>query len=106
MLVDVRKPLDRIAARAGFPSDERVRLHQLRHTYTAARMQTCDRGRPVAPYTVARELGHSSTAMIERVYGRLHDRAQGGGSEVVEFKVEHYREELSDRLEALVWDGT
>ena len=44
--------------------------------------------------------------MIERVYGHLHDRAQGGGSEVVEFKVKHYHEKLGDRLEALVWDGT
>ena len=105
MLVDLRKPLDRIAGRAGFPEDAPMRLHQLRHTYTAARLQTCDRGRPIAPFTVARELGHSSTAMIEKVYGHLHDRAQDGGVEVVEYRVEHHREKLGERLEALALDA-
>ena len=99
MLVDLRKPLARIAERAGFT--EPVLLHSLRHTYTAARIQTCDRGVPIAAYTVARELGHTSTVMIERVYGHLHDRAQAGGTEVVEYRIEHHRERLADRLEAL-----
>ena len=100
MIRDLRKPLDRIAVRAGFPKGS-VRLHQLRHTYTAARIQTCDRGAPVALYTVARELGHHSLDMIADRYGHLHDRAQAGGSEVVEYRVEHHREALGERLEAL-----
>ncbi len=100
MLVDPRKPLAKIAGRAGLNTP--VLLHSLRHTYTAQRLQTCDRGRPVAIYTVARELGHRSTAMIEKRYGHLHDRAQAGGTEVVEFRVEHHGEKLRDRLEALV----
>ena len=45
----------------------------LRHTYAAARLQTLDAGEPISPYTVMRELGHSSLAMIERHYGHLLD---------------------------------
>ena len=78
-----------------------MRFHQLRHTYAAARLQTCEKGRPVAPFTVARELGHSSTSMIEKRYGHLHDRAEADGTEVVEFRVEHHRDKVEDRLEAL-----
>ena len=99
MLVDLRKPVTKIAERAGF--SEPVLLHSLRHTYTAARIQTCDQGRPVQIYTVARELGHTSTAMIERVYGHLHHRVQAGDPEGVEFRVEHHRDKLAPRLEVL-----
>lgn len=77
--------LDGICQRAGV---ERITPHALRHTYIAARVQTLDRGAPVALYTVAREVGHASVKMIEQVYGHLHDRAIAGGSEVVAFRVE------------------
>ena len=100
MIRDVRKALDHIGARAGFPKGY-VRLHMLRHTYTAARLQTCDRGRPVAMYTVARELGHTGTDMLEDRYGHVHERTEAGGTEVVEFRAEHHEETLRDRLEAL-----
>lgn len=100
MITDLRKTLDRLGERAGFPPGH-IRLHMLRHTYTAARIQTLDRGAPVAMYTVARELGHSSTSMIEERYGHLHDRAVLGGSEVVEYRVEHHQEELQARLREL-----
>ena len=100
MVTDVRKALNHISGRAGFPKGA-IRLHQLRHTYTAARLQTCDRGRPVALYTVARELGHRSTMMVEERYGHLHDRTEEGGSEVVEFRVDAYQEQIGERLEAL-----
>ena len=99
MVVDVRKALDRIVARVGFEMGS-VRLHQLRHTYTAARIQMLDRGAPAALYTVAPELGHKSQAMIEKRYGHLHDRAAEGGSEVVEFRVENLSD-LDERLRAL-----
>jgi integrase len=101
MITDLRKALDKIGERAGFPKGH-VRLHMLRHTYTAARIQSMDRGAPVALYTVARELGHSSTDMIEDRYGHLHDRAVLGGSEVVEYRVEHHRETIGERVDALI----
>ena len=100
MIRDLRKALDRVGDRAGFPEGH-VRLHMLRHTYTAARIQTLDRGAPVSLYTVARELGHASTDMIEDRYGHLHDRAVLGGSDEVAFRVEDHRDKLSDRLEAM-----
>ena len=99
-LNDVRKALDRIGERAGFAKGH-VRLHGLRHTYVSARIQTCDRGRPVSLYTVAREVGHRSTDMIEARYGHLHDRTEAGSPEIVEFRVEAHRERLGERLEAL-----
>jgi hypothetical protein len=44
-------------------------------------------------------LGHTSTALVERVYGHLgviRHRA-----EVVEYRVEQHAEALADRLDAL-----
>ncbi|MEX1258414.1 MAG: site-specific integrase [Gemmatimonadota bacterium] len=98
MIRDLRKALDKIGERAGFPAGH-VRLHMLRHTYTAARIQTLDRGAPVSLYTVARELGHSSQSMIEERYGHLHGRAVDGGSAEVEFRIEHHRESADATLE-------
>ena len=100
MITDIRKALDAIAKRAGFAKGQ-IRPHMLRHTYTAARIQTCDRGRPVSLYTVARELGHHSIEMISDRYGHLHDRAEEGGMEEVSFRVEDHREALNDRLAPL-----
>ncbi len=37
-------------------------------TVCAARLQTLDGGAPVSIYTVSRELGHTSPAMVQRVY--------------------------------------
>lgn len=53
---------------------------------------------PVAIYTVARELGHRSTSMIEDRYGHLHDRAATGGGEVVEYRLPDHADESVDRL--------
>jgi integrase len=62
---DIRGLLDRLGERAGWKPGE-IRAKMFRHTYCAARLQTLDRGAPVGPYTVARELGHDSTAMSRR----------------------------------------
>jgi hypothetical protein len=70
-----------------------------RHTYCAARLQTLDHGAPVSPYTVARELGHGSTAMVEKVYSHLGPFRQRG--DVVEYRIEQHAATLGDRLEAL-----
>jgi integrase len=63
---DVRGLLDRIASRAGL-AEGSLRTKMFRHTYCAARLQGLDRGAPVSTYTVARELGHESEAMVRRV---------------------------------------
>jgi len=39
--------------------------------------------------------------MIEDRYEHLHDRAEEGGIEVVEFRVERHRKVLKERLAAL-----
>jgi integrase len=69
-IVDFRKSLDTIAKRAGWKAGE-IRSKMFRHTYCAARLQTLDRGHPVSPYTVGKEMGHGGTAMVERVYSHL-----------------------------------
>lgn len=98
MVRDVRKAIDVVAARAGWEPGE-IRTRMFRHTYTAARLQTLDRGAPVSPFTVSRELGHGGRQMVERVYGHLGDVRHR--SEVVEFRVEDHGERLGDRLAAL-----
>jgi len=84
-IVDLRRALDRIAGRAGWqPGDSRTKI--FRHSYCAARLQTLDNGAPVAIYTVARELGHVSTALVEQTYSHLgHFRHR---SDVVEYRFE------------------
>jgi integrase len=71
MLSDTRKLLekllDRIGKRVGWKRGE-IRHRIFRHTYCAARLQTLDRGAPVSPYVVSRELGHGSEEMVRRVY--------------------------------------
>ncbi len=85
MITDLRKMFDGIAALAGLP-EGLVRTRVLRVTYTAARLQTVDRGQPVAVYTVAGELGHASDAMVRNVYGRLGQIRYR--SEVVEYSTD------------------
>ena len=70
MIGDVRNLLDRVARRAGIETGG-IRTKAFRHTYCAARLQTLDQGAPVSTYTVARELGHESEAMVWKVYAHL-----------------------------------
>ena len=98
MITDVRKALDSIGERAGCKRGE-IRTRRFRTTYATARIQTLDRGAPVAIWTVAREIGHSSPAMLEKVYGKLGEIRHR--SEVVEYRVEQHREKLGERLTAL-----
>src|SRR5262249_19604909 len=72
MLRDAGKLLDAVGARVGYKPRE-LNLYAFRHTYCAARLQTLDRGQPVALFTVARELGHGGDALVRRVYGHLGD---------------------------------
>ena len=104
MIDNVRKSLDQIGVRAGF---ERGTLHAtaFKHSYITARLYTSEHGAPVSLWTVRGEVGHSSTQMIETVYGheiKRRDRAfredQHGPAEEVSFRIEDYREKLGDRL--------
>jgi integrase len=98
MLTDFRKALDRVSIRAGWKAGE-ITPKMFRHTYCAARLATVDRGAPVSTYHVGRELGHGGASLVQRVYGHLGTvRARG---EVVEYRVEAFREELGERLTAL-----
>ena len=68
-LQDLRGSLGRALTSAKITKN--VTWHTFRHTYTSMRLQTLDNGEPISTYTVARELGHTDTKMIERVYGHL-----------------------------------
>lgn len=98
MLTDVRKMLDAVAERAGWRAGE-IRSKMFRHTYTAARLQTTDRGEAVSQFTVSRELGHGGESLVRRCYGHLGTVRHR--AEHVEFRVEQHREILSDRLPLL-----
>lgn len=110
---DLRKTLDKIGERAGFEEGE-IRTRIFRHTYCTARLQTFDGYRvlgtddagqelrepiPVSRDTVARELGHGGTQLVERVYGHLGDVRHR--AEAVEYVADDWREELGERLEAV-----
>jgi integrase len=94
MITDLRKGLDAIGTAVGFAPGE-IRTKVFRHTYTSARLQTVENGYPVSHFTVMREMGHASLAMIERVYGHLGNVRHR--SEVVEYRVEQHEEALKDR---------
>jgi integrase len=100
MLVEWRRALDRVSVRAGWKLGE-IRSRIFRHSYCAARLQTLDAGAPVSPFTVSRELGHGSRAMVEQVYSHLG--LVRHRSEVVEFRLEQHRTALRERLEQLGW---
>ncbi len=95
MLTDWRKTLDRVAQRAGWKQGE-VRTKAFRHTYCAARLQTVEGGSPVSPFTVSRELGHGSRAMVEEVYAHLVTMRHR--SESAEYRIEQHAEALAERL--------
>lgn len=108
MLTDCRKALDHLAVRSGLARpvldkqgkqvkkggwpvlDFPLRTKMFRHTYCSARLQTLDGDAPVALFTVAREMGHSSQDMVERVYSHLGTVRHR--SAFVEFRVEQHRE--------------
>ncbi len=80
-------------------SPARIRPQAMRNTYCAARLQTLDRGHPVAVWTVSREMGHSSTTMVEKIYGHLGTIRHR--AEVVEYRVEHHGDRIGERVAAL-----
>lgn len=69
-----------------------IRTRMFRHTYCATRLQTLDRGAPVSPWVVAREMGHSGQSQIDKTYGHLGEVRHR--SEVVEYRAEQHSEAL------------
>ncbi len=123
MLTDCRKLLDHLAVRSGLARpvlddkgepmkkggwpvlDSPLRTKMFRHTYCSARLQTLDGDAPVAPFTVSRELGHGSLAMVTRVYSHLGTVRHR--SPVVEYRVEQHREaKLKDGRTVAVYLAT
>jgi integrase len=98
MLTDTRKLMDHVAARGSWKPGE-IRTKMFRHTYCAARLQTLDGGAPISLYTVSRELGHTSPAMVQHVYSHLGTVRHR--SEVVEYRIEQHRKVLAKKLDAL-----
>ena len=108
MLTDCRRLLDHLALQSGLARqmadgegkplvkvgwpvlDFTIRTKMFRHTYCSARLPTLDGKAPVAPFTVSRELGHGSLAMVTRVYSHLGTVRHRGP--VVEFRIEQHRE--------------
>lgn len=88
-LRDARKLVDRVATVAGWGRGT-IRPRMFRHSYASARLQTLDRGEPVALWSVSKELGHGSEAMLKKHYGRLGTVRHR--AEVVEFRVEQHRD--------------
>ncbi len=99
LITDIRKALDAVAARTGHWTAGDIRTKMLRHTYTAARLQTLDNGKPVAVFTVSRELGHSTTKLVEEVYGHVGNSPHR--AEVVEYRVRQHRAKLKPYLTLL-----
>ncbi len=73
--------------------EKHVTPHTFRHTYASQRVQTVTRARlpggeeiwvPVPLMEVARELGHTDTGLVERLYGHL--QLQPDRSTVVEYR--------------------
>jgi integrase len=87
LITDIRKALGTLAERAGLDGPE-LRTKAFRHTYCAARLQTLDRGAPVSPWTVVKEMGHGGRELVDRVYGHLG--MIGDRTEVVEYRVDSY----------------
>jgi integrase len=99
MIVDWRKQLDAIASRTGLWKAGDVRSKMLRHTYCSTRLQTTDGDKPIAVFTVSRELGHANTKMVETVYGHVGNLPHR--SSVVEYRVQQHKAKLARHLKLL-----
>lgn len=82
-IATVRRAFATVLQRSGI--DQKITPYWLRHTYASHRLQTLEGGAPIALFSVARELGHASTRMLEQHYGHLIlDRS--ARSEVVTYR--------------------
>jgi hypothetical protein len=91
------KTLDAIATRAGFARGE-VRTRMFRVGYASDRL-TCD-GTDVQ--TTRQEMGHSSLALLDKVYARSQRRADRMGAAGMDYRLERWAcPDLAERLEAM-----
>lgn len=95
MITDIRKTLDALAARIGYQGRE-IRTKAFRHTYCATRLQTIERGYPVSPWTVAKEMGHGGRELVDRIYGHIGEIRHR--SETVEYRVEQHMEAIGEMV--------
>jgi integrase len=92
---DMGRWLDTVARSVGMPENF-LRVRTFRVTWTTARAQTTDGGRPVAETTILQELGHRSSKMLREVYARVpRSRVR---SEHVQYRWEDNASELGHRL--------
>lgn len=98
MITNFDKVRHQVATQARWRSAE-IRSKMFRHSYCSIRLQTLDRDAPVSPYTVAREMEHGGTKLVERVYGHLGQVRHR--SEVVEYRVQQHADVLGERLTRL-----
>lgn len=98
-ITDLRKALDALGELCGFEQGF-LRTKRLRHTFATHRLQCLDHGHPISPWTVSRELGHTSAAMVEKVYGHQALRVRER-QEHLEFRAGRYAARLGERLTAL-----
>lgn len=93
-----------IARTAGYDA-KALTCHSLRHTFTAAALQTLDSGQPISPYVVQRWLGHGSVTVTLSVYAKLGKVRHR--SDAVEFRLPAggagLRSEVRERIERLGW---
>jgi integrase len=104
MVTDLRKAFNALGSfikyeRTSNLAPPKIHAQAFRNTYCTVRLQTLDNGAPVSVYTVAREMGHGSTSMVERIYGHLGEVRHR--ADIVEYRVEDFRDELKGRLTAL-----
>jgi integrase len=99
MITDFRKALDAVAERTHLWKDGEIRSKRSRHTYCATRLQTLRGDKPVAVFTVSREMGHANTALVEQVYGHVGNLPHR--SSVVEYRVQQHRAKLKTHLKLL-----
>jgi integrase len=78
---------------------DKIRLQPCRNAFAAQRLQCLENGQPIAKYTVQREMGHSNTDTLDRIYAHLGQVRHR--SELLEFRVEHYEKQIGKRLKAL-----
>jgi len=62
-----------------------------------------DRGAPVSPWAVAKEMGHGGRDLVDRVYGHLGEVRHR--TDVVEYRANQHQEFIKVRLEGAKTEG-